>query len=528
MEMDKKETLRLIFAKLQRYLAVQNLTAIVGAGESNSTNSSNFSASLIDDDFIQKLQDFRRRRDAYVNGTVEIGVHFGRTYVALGAVAVLLNLTILCILISHRRQMLRNVFYMLIFNFAIIDCLKGICLITYAMRMIKSPSSTKAALITSFKFDQYMTLIFRFCNMATILNLLMITLNEFVFIKFPLSYHRLVNKKSALFCILLNWTLCLVFTVGSTFAKGTGDRVFVSANFTSETINSSFHNNTIVRNDIKSDKMEVHYIFAFTLTTFCMICLMVVLICYTIFFRVIREIRTYDTRLYNDANRRMSEMSVCSADTIAAVNSGAVDERKIKRQLLKRYKYVLVIGTVICIYMLYLLTYSTIQIFQYLHLSYEKPFTSDPVEHRKSYVVRWILQILVGLHSVFQPLCYFRMKEFRHFINRAFGFPCTRRSSSSSINNHRDLISSLIETASHLPSMSMTKSSTTNRERWYYRFLRNSNDFSTSSRRNSTFMYYETPSRRISSESYYQVNGVNGCSAVNKNQQQLSKNGTKL
>lgn len=32
--------------------------------------------------------------------------------------------------------------------------------------------------------------------------------------------------------------------------------------------------------------------------------------------------------------------------------------------------------------------------------------------------------MLVGLHAVFQPLCYFRIKEFRRFANKAFGRPC--------------------------------------------------------------------------------------------------------
>lgn len=212
----------------------------------------------------------------------------------------------------------------------------------------------------------------------------------------------------------------------------------------------------------------------------------------------------YDARLYNDANRRMSEMSVCS-DNNNFIIHGTVDERKIKRQLLKRYKYVLVIGLVICIYMLYLLTYSGIQIFQYLHLSNEKSFAADPVEHRKSYVVRWILQILVGLHSIFQPLCYFRMKEFRQFINRAFGYPCK----SYGHHGHRDAFNSLMDT---VPSVNVTNHhpnhNKSNQKRWFNRLLRNSDDFS--SRRNS---YYCDPPRRISNESYRQINGT-----INKQQ----------
>lgn len=429
----KAETLRVILSKLKQHLLSN------GSSLEMASNGSMMPMSPADEYMLARFEEIRRRREAYINGTVEIGTHFARTYIALGAIAVLLNLTILIILLFHRRHVFRHVFYLLIFNFAIIDCLKGICLITYALRMIKTPSSSRSAQISTFKFDQYMTLVFRFCNLATILNLLMITLNEFVFIKFPLRYHQLINRRLALILIGVNWIVCIIFTIASTFAKGTGGRVFVSANYTNDMINGSgasfFGNKSIMRKEESGGGgMDVHYIFAFTLTSFCMLCMVAVLVCYAIFFQVIREIRQYDNRLYQDANRRPSEVSTNSCDISVNVS----DDRKIKRQLLKRNKYALVIGSVILVCMMYLLSYSTIQIFQYLHLSWEKPFTSDPEEHRKSYLVRWVLQILVGLHSVFQPLCYFRMKEFRHVVQRIF---CYTRLS----YRERDFLTSFVE-----------------------------------------------------------------------------------
>src|SRR5690349_20672507 len=107
--------------------------------------------------------------------------------------------------------------------------------------------------------------------------------------------------------------------------------------------------------------MDVHYIFAFILTAFCLVCLVAVLICYIICFCVIREIQQYDSRLYQDANRRISELSTNSSDIPTGASN--ISDRKLKRQLLRRNKYAFVIGLVILVCMLYLLSYSIIQVF---------------------------------------------------------------------------------------------------------------------------------------------------------------------
>lgn len=44
------------------------------------------------------------------------------------------------------------------------------------------------------KADQYALMILRFANLATILNLLILTLNEYVYIIYPFHYRRLVTK----------------------------------------------------------------------------------------------------------------------------------------------------------------------------------------------------------------------------------------------------------------------------------------------------------------------------------------------
>lgn len=417
-----------------------NSTPFVEAQGKNLLSSKN------DNDTYEMLLNFQLTKKI-MDETISIGSNFARGHIILGILALLLNLTILFVLIIKRRFIFKNVFYILIFNFALIDCLKGVCLIAYASRLLKSGKNHQINM-SIMKFDQYVTVIFRFCNLATILNLLLITLNEYMFIKHPFLYNRWVKRRLALFFICLNWVLCLSFTIGSSTAKAKArpSGFFVSHNYTrSMKIRTSYDEVEDDSNDSDQNivrfgsnkEMDVHYIFSFTIIFFCLLCLTVVLICYTIFIRVIRAIRLADSRLYSNANRP-SDHDV-EWGGAAATNRRrssfnpldhhrpSVEERKIKGQLLKRNKYAIVIGSVILVYTTYLLTYSAIQVFQYLHLSQEpsdvggysldsRRSSDDVRRYQTSGVVRWSLLLLLGLHSIFQPLCYFRMREFRRFV----------------------------------------------------------------------------------------------------------------
>uniref|UniRef100_A0A915MSM4 G-protein coupled receptors family 1 profile domain-containing protein n=1 Tax=Meloidogyne javanica TaxID=6303 RepID=A0A915MSM4_MELJA len=81
--------------------------------------------------------------------------------------------------------------------------------------------------------------------------------------------------------------------------------------------------------------------------------------------------------------------------------------RKWKSHLMSRHKYLIVIGTVLFVDVLFLFPYSGIQMVALLHLN------NLLATSQMSTLIRWGLQILIGVHSVCQPLCYFRMKEFR-------------------------------------------------------------------------------------------------------------------
>jgi len=112
-----------------------------------------------------------------------------------------------------------------------------------------------------------------------------------------------------------------------------------------------------------------------------------------------------------------------------------------------RYKYTLVIGLVILIYSLYLVSYAILQVWKYYvddmgsqgsqgshgsHGSQTTPSQSTPNgdenvdesrvdanrDVRSSLILQWTLRLIIGIHAVLQPLCYFRIREFRRLLKR--------------------------------------------------------------------------------------------------------------
>ena len=76
-------------------------------------------------------------------------------------------------------------------------------------------------------------------------------------------------------------------------------------------------------------------------------------------------------------------------------------------QAVSRHKYIYVIGSVLLIDILFLGPYSGIQRVAFLQIN-----NIIEISHGST-LIRWWLQVLIGVHSVCQPLCYFRMNEFR-------------------------------------------------------------------------------------------------------------------
>uniref|UniRef100_A0A0R3RVC7 G_PROTEIN_RECEP_F1_2 domain-containing protein n=1 Tax=Elaeophora elaphi TaxID=1147741 RepID=A0A0R3RVC7_9BILA len=93
-----------------------------------------------------------------------------------------------------------------------------------------------------------------------------------------------------------------------------------------------------------------------------------------------------------------------------------------------KYKHVIVIGTVLFVYILFLLPYSGIQLIAILHIT---NIISVPSHFA---LIKWSLQVLTGVHAVCQPICYFRMAEFRHLAY--FGGKIKQRNFSSRSPTH--------------------------------------------------------------------------------------------
>uniref|UniRef100_A0A914XI31 G-protein coupled receptors family 1 profile domain-containing protein n=1 Tax=Plectus sambesii TaxID=2011161 RepID=A0A914XI31_9BILA len=174
--------------------------------------------------------------------------------------------------------------------------------------------------------------------------------------------------------------------------------------------------------------MDAQFVFLFMIIAFCAGCLLVAVVCYAVLFRVISRIVKQDMMIFAEITQ-MQRNATCDGRASVSTDLNSGDPRRVNKQLLRRHKYVIVIGSVIIIYMVYLISYSAIQLLQLGRL------TNIRLSQRKTLIVRWTLQILVGLHSIFQPLCYFRMKEFRQIVLRSLGQPCSRRRSSMHAEN---------------------------------------------------------------------------------------------
>ncbi|VDK55916.1 unnamed protein product [Anisakis simplex] len=141
---------------------------------------------------------------------VDAAYAFGLLFILCGIAAFLFNFTILYVFFRRRRSFFSHVFYIMIFNFALIDLLKSICSIVWALKLL--PFGITSSMVFM-KIDQLTLMILRFSNLATILNLLMITLNEYLFIVYPLRYRQIVTRCRVIALIIVCWLSAWIFTV---------------------------------------------------------------------------------------------------------------------------------------------------------------------------------------------------------------------------------------------------------------------------------------------------------------------------
>jgi len=397
-----------------------------------------------DDDFSENdttilsdasLSMLKRRIDT-MRDVMQISTTLGLVLIILGSLALLINLMVAAIILRRQRCTFSNVFYLLLLNFALLDIFKSICMIAYGGRIIINDK--KFGGISESKTDQVFVVTARIFNMVTMFNLVILTLNEFIFIKYPLRYNSIVTKKSATICVAICWTIGFIIGIGSTMIRSSKTRVFVIPNLDNFTIESMSSVNRVTgmlgfRASNESRTIDPHTLISFAISLFCLMGLVLVLISYGVFFRIINKIRIKDSLILRAANRKASDASLSSSyvpvghrinkstttcrriSTDQRLSIVSLEERRLTKQLLHRYKYVIVIGLVIFVYMLYFISYSTIQVWQFSTIKDGQK--RDPAS---SVVVRFSLQIVFCLHSIFQPLCAFRIKEFRSILFRMF------------------------------------------------------------------------------------------------------------
>uniref|UniRef100_A0A915AFN5 G-protein coupled receptors family 1 profile domain-containing protein n=1 Tax=Parascaris univalens TaxID=6257 RepID=A0A915AFN5_PARUN len=343
-----------------------------------------------------------------------------------GAICLLLNAFIIITLIRNRRRMLTNVFYVIVLHCAIVDMIRGCCLIVWGMpHLIMNSMPTMQDRLLALKVNQFTLLILRSCNLLTIFNLLVFTTNEFIVIRYPLHHKRCFRRKAVLLILFLSWLISLTFGVGTVFSNffESAHSIMVLNNGTT----TFFHNGTDEERVTRRPAvLSINMISMLMIFILCYLCLFIVLICYGFILKTIRQFHSVDikggyfhseisqrisitqqrTKQFKDAERK--EIAHRESSIFSNVDPNKChSHRRWRMHLMSRHKYLIVIGSVLFVDVLFLFPYSGIQMVAFLHLN-----NLLTTSHRST-LIRWGLQILIGVHSVCQPLCYFRMTEFR-------------------------------------------------------------------------------------------------------------------
>uniref|UniRef100_A0AC35FC20 G-protein coupled receptors family 1 profile domain-containing protein n=1 Tax=Panagrolaimus sp. PS1159 TaxID=55785 RepID=A0AC35FC20_9BILA len=369
----------------------------------------------------------------------------------LGGLCLLLNLFVIFALIRNRRRVLRNVFYVLVLHCSIVDLIRGVCLIAWGMpHLVINHTSTMRDRLLALKINQFTLVILRSCNLLTIFNLLVFTTNEFIVIKYPLHYRRCFRRRTVLMILAASWLISLFFAVGSVFSNffESAHSVLVLNNNTVFFKNGTDDSSEVTRRELAG--ISINVVSMLMIFVLCYLCLFIVLICYGTILRTIRRFHSFDNKggFHSEESQRITNRSLyckhhddslktnasnstdfdaCTGGVPSTPNRRCNSHRKWRTHLMSRHKYLIVIGTVLFVDVLFLFPYSGIQLVAFLHLN--NMLQTSP----KSTMIRWGLQILIGIHSVCQPLCYFRMNEFRRLaccsqkpLNRSKSFSQTK------------------------------------------------------------------------------------------------------
>ncbi|UMM36567.1 hypothetical protein L5515_008672 [Caenorhabditis briggsae] len=330
----------------------------------------------------------------------------------LGALSVILNLFVIIALLRHRRRVLSNVFYVIVLHCAILDVARGICLILYGLPYfansfynIHLDISTRIKL---FQASRFALVILRVCNLLTIFNLLVFTTNEYIVIRYPLHYRRYFRRKFVLIILAICWTVSIMMAIGILYSSSKSPQDWLPP---------------------EERGIDLATITMVLISTLCFVTLGTVVVCYLSILRTIRKFKD-EGCLNNDESHRIHNRSLHRPINGQGSNcsNGSRGSKWKSVQAMSRHKYIYVIGSVLIVDLLFLCPYSGIQMVSFLHINNFLQITHG------STLIRWWLQVLIGVHSVCQPLCYFRMTEFRRLACCNPRRPWNRTKSFSQMN----------------------------------------------------------------------------------------------
>ncbi|GMR59946.1 hypothetical protein PMAYCL1PPCAC_30141, partial [Pristionchus mayeri] len=290
----------------------------------------------------------------------------------LGIISIFLNSFVILALLRYRRRMLKNVFYVIVLNCAILDLTRAFLLTGVGGLQVFFSLRVTWVFTTWVR----MKFLLKPLNLMTIFNLLVFTTNEFVVIRYPLHYRRYCRRRVILSVIL-----------ACTCGVPTG-------------ISLGSHWETFTRDIIAAGENMIALL--------CYVCL----VCYGFILRTIRKFHRAEQngefiaegqKINHRATMKPCEGCSECQEPLRRCNS----HRKWRSHLMSRHKYLIVIGTVLLVNVLFLIPYSGIQILHFLHVKEVIRLTM------MSRFLQHLATVMIGVHAVCQPLCYFRMTEFR-------------------------------------------------------------------------------------------------------------------
>uniref|UniRef100_A0A915KTX0 G-protein coupled receptors family 1 profile domain-containing protein n=1 Tax=Romanomermis culicivorax TaxID=13658 RepID=A0A915KTX0_ROMCU len=406
---------------------------------------------------------------------------FGVVLCACGLAAALANALILCIVSKHLKS--KNVLFIIIANFALIDEFKALCGIYIGWTYLTSAISNISSPLRYYKTLQVSLFILYFGNICSVLNLILAVINELLYIKLPLQYPKVVSKGRVVSAVVLIWVAGLGFSLSKSLHGGRdSSTIMVNLNF------SYAINDTVTRKDMYKRPTDgaVTDIYALILVAVLIICLIIVGATYLCLYCTIRRANFFHKESvrskvsrgslsltntespdllvtinnhHSSLQRRVSSKYKCgrrSYDSQTQTNfswttnhNGSLSERPSFRdphpsicttvinrhkprrnsRLLKRHKCIIVILSVCGLYIVYLGIYFFLQLFHVIHIV--KGLEQSKLAER--YITNLILRSMFVLQASLNPLIFFRIKSFRQSFWKFFSniVHCCKRSSPS-------------------------------------------------------------------------------------------------